>query len=458
MKKNLFITGATGFIGRNLLERIDPEEYENIYCLGRKENAVIKKLSAHDKFKFIKSDLSAPESYARYLDSSDAVIHLAGLTGKAGPEEYFRVNSKGTKTLLEQCVRSKVKHFIFVSSIAAGFKNTEGYYYAHSKIDAEKIIEAGGLAYTILRPTMVIGENSPILESLLKLAKAPIVPVFGDGSAKIQPIYIDDLIACVLSIIGNKAVENQTLTAAGPEQITMEEFIRVLHDNSYKKKFRIIHLPVGPIKKALLFLEKKYLAYLPFTAGQLASFTNNGITDRNICSDLTGLKLKNVHEMIRLSASQDRQAGETSENLERECRVFTNYLINIDPDKYVTGNYIRGHKICRIDGETDFFNTLLVRAANRNSFLLKLADAYTSIFYKSSVLRKKLLLLLAIMECCPSTYHHIDTVNERSVISLYVRMGQKAFLFLVNLLASIVVFLPFKFYSALRNGPRQPVK
>ncbi len=458
MKKNLFITGATGFIGTNLLTKINPEEYENIYCLGRKENDLIKRLSGNHNFKFIKADISEPEKYAQYLNSSDIVLHLAALTGKAEPEEYFRVNSEGTRSLLGQCLKSRVQQFIFISTIAADFTNIEGYHYAKSKIEAEKNVQRSGIPYTILRPAIVIGRGASILVSLLKLAKAPIVPVFGDGSAKIQPIYIDDLVACILSIIGNKAIENQTLTIAGPEQITMEEFIKVLHDSSYKKKFRLIHLPVGPIKKALLLLEKKFLAYLPFTAGQLASFTNDGITDSNLCAGLTGLKLKNVHEMIRLSASQDGQAGETSVDLELECSAFTNYLININPDKYIIEKYIQGHKISSINKETDFFNALLIKAANRNSFLLKLADAYTSIFYKSAVLRKKLLLLLAIMECCPSTYHHIDTVNKGSAISLYMRMGQKAFLFLMSLLASMIVFLPFRFYSSLRNGSRQQIE
>ncbi len=384
------------------------------------------------------------------------MLHLAALTGKARQEEYFKVNSKGTEILLEQCVRSTTKHFIFVSSIAAGFKDIKGYHYAHSKIEAERTVEAGGIAYTILRPTMVIGQNSPILESLLKLAKAPVVPIFGNGKTKVQPVYVDDLVNCILSIIENKLFRNQTLTIAGPEQITIEEFIKLLHQSSYKKKLRLIHLPIRPIVKTLSFLEKFSLKLLPFTAGQLATFINDGIADKNPCFEGSGLKMTSINEMIALATHV--QLINNSSDLIEECKLFTNYLIGSSPDEYIKDKYIQGHSATTLDKNAGFFDKVLIKSANFNLLFLKLADAYTRIFYKNAVLRKKLLLLLAIMECCKATYHEVDSVSESSVIRLYMKLFQKAFIFLLTLLVSIMVFTPFKLYAALTGETRKPAE
>ncbi|KPK00268.1 MAG: hypothetical protein AMK71_08565, partial [Nitrospira bacterium SG8_35_4] len=144
MKKSLFITGAGGFIGSKLLEKIDFEHYENIYCLGRRENDVIRKFSGYSNCTFIQADISEAEKYREYLKSATTVVHLAAITGKASRDEYFRINSEGTEILLSHSADSGVRDFIFISSIAANFVNVGAYYYAQSKIEAEQLVKRSG--------------------------------------------------------------------------------------------------------------------------------------------------------------------------------------------------------------------------------------------------------------------------------------------------------------------------
>ena len=161
--KTLFITGGSGFIGSRLIKQIRAENYKNIYCLSRRE--VDKSLYGPlpENIRFIKGDILKPESYEKHLSNDTIVIHLAALTGKAPREEYFRINSEGTRVLTEQCRNRGIIRIVFISSIAAAFKNIEGYHYAESKIEAERIVKRSGVPFTILRPTIVTGEGSPIL-------------------------------------------------------------------------------------------------------------------------------------------------------------------------------------------------------------------------------------------------------------------------------------------------------
>lgn len=458
MKNSLFITGASGFIGSNLLKKMDMDSYENVYCLGRKENALIKKLSKRENFHFIKADISESERYEPFLKSSSIVIHLAALTGKANREDYFYTNSKGTEILLEQCRRRDIQRFIFMSTIAVEFKNIEGYHYAYSKIKAEKNVEASGIPYTILRLTIVIGKDSPILKSLLQLAKLPVVPIFGDGLNKIQPIYIDDLIRRILRIIEKGSFENETKTIAGPEKITMEEFIRVLHGLSYTKAFKRFHLPVGALRKPLLFLEKFILPLLPFTAGQLASFTNDGISEISPCFEDDGSEIRGIDEMLRLAISPENREEKNVMELEKECETFTKYLINTGTDKYVRQKYIKGHKTVRLERGANHFDFLLIKVAKSSSFFLKLADSYSSYFYKKSLLRKKLLLLLAILECSGSFFKKMDKSEECTRPVLIVNMVQKFVISLFMLSLSVLVFSPLNVYASLIKDPSKRVE
>ena len=211
MKGSLFITGASGFIASNLLRKLNIKEYKSVYCLSRHESEILTRLSEYDNFKFIKGSIYDAELYEPYLASSDIVVHLAAATGKAGREEYFKVNAEGTKFLINQCIRQGVTKFLFISSISVKFPEVSQYYYAQSKQAAENIVKESGLNYTILRPTIVIGKESPILRSLEKLAKMPVIPIFGTGTSQIQPIYIEDLVDCILYIINENNFMNYVI-------------------------------------------------------------------------------------------------------------------------------------------------------------------------------------------------------------------------------------------------------
>src|SRR5262245_32175115 len=94
---SLFITGATGFIGRSLVSKLDPELYRRVYCLSREET--VESFPRESHFQVIKGDLRRPESYADALASCRTVVHLAAVTGRAARAQYFEVNARGGEEL-----------------------------------------------------------------------------------------------------------------------------------------------------------------------------------------------------------------------------------------------------------------------------------------------------------------------------------------------------------------------
>ena len=300
MKRSLFITGASGFIATGFLKKLNLKEYNNVYCLSRHGSETITLLSQHDNFTFIKGSVADTGLYDSYLASSDIVMHLAAATGKAKPEEYFRVNSEGTKLLVDQCVRYGVRKFLFVSSISVKFLKVSKYYYAQSKQKAEEIVRQSGLDHTIIRPTIVIGKNSSILQSLVNLVKIPIVPIFGSGATNIQPIYIDDLVTSLLYIIGNDIFMNESFDLGGPEIISFKEFIIRIHRIYSKKELRFITIPLSLIIPLFSFFEKLFFPFMPFSVGQLSAFYCDGTIEDNRLFQGLSPGMKNVDEMLEL--------------------------------------------------------------------------------------------------------------------------------------------------------------
>ncbi len=300
MKNSLFITGASGFIASNFLRRVDLQQYKNIYCLSRTESKTITSLSVHDNFKFIKANIFDSHLYATALASTDVVVHLAAATGKVAREEYFTTNTKGTQFFLEQCKQAGVKNFLHVSTIAVKFPDKSRYYYAQSKELAESAVRSSGINYTIVRPTIVIGQDAAIWKSLLKIVNLPIMPIFGDGTTRIQPIYIEDLVNCLLLILYENIFANETMELGGPEEITFESFLKKIHYLYYEKEPLLIHIPLKPLIRFLSIFEKSFYAILPISAGQLYAFGNDGTIKRDRVFSHQVSQMKNVQEMLRL--------------------------------------------------------------------------------------------------------------------------------------------------------------
>lgn len=220
------------------------------------------------------------EAYEQKIYGADTLVHLAAITGKAPRDQYFQVNVEGTRALLEMCRRRGISKFLFVSSIAARFADRT-YYYAQSKRQAEDIVRASGLRYTILRPTIVLGPHAPVWQGLRRLARFPVIPVFGDGRTTIQPIWVDDLAAFIVDLLQADRFRNETLEVGGPESVSIEEFLVRASQFSKNAKPRTFHLPLEPLQTALSWLEPLFLPILPLTAGQLASFRSDGTPKPN---------------------------------------------------------------------------------------------------------------------------------------------------------------------------------
>lgn len=248
----------------------------------------------------VRGDLLRPESYSSALTGVDTVLHLAAATGNADKDTHFRVNTEGTKTLLRHARAAGVQRFLFVSSIAAKFRDKTRYFYAQSKELAEEAVSTSGIDYLIIRPTIIAGPGSGVLMTLQRLATLPLIPVPGTGRAKVQPIYVDDLVERIVAL-GSSAFEGQTIELGGPEVITVDDLLRRIRQVQRGTPGRLIHFPLSPIRAALVFAESLGIRRLPVTPGQLASFRLDGVADSATLPKECSPEMKSLTQMLQLS-------------------------------------------------------------------------------------------------------------------------------------------------------------
>ena len=240
-KKNVLITGATGFIGKHLVHEFSKQKKYNYTCFVRKPINV----------NFIIGHLEDKNSLLNATKNIDCVIHLAGEVRSSKKELSFIINVTGTKNLIEACQENKVKRLIFSGTVNADLKKKG--VYGESKKHAEELVKNSKLDYVILKLNMVYGPGDNNLSKTIKLIKKlPFVPIIGDGNKKIQPVYIDDVVKSIFACLETKKLKNRIYNIAGPYAFSFNEYIQIILNSLNIKRIKI-HIPVILIRSILTF-------------------------------------------------------------------------------------------------------------------------------------------------------------------------------------------------------------
>lgn len=445
MRNGIFVTGGSGFVGRPLLEALQ-RMGRPVTALARSGNPP----PVQAGITIVTGDVLAPDTYREALRSCDVVIHLAAVTGRASAAEHMRVNVRGTQDLLDACRAVGVPNILFVSSIATTFPDIAGYPYAEAKRRAEEAVVSSGLRYLILRPTIILGPGAPVLKALEKLALLPAVVVPGNGRVRVQPIHVDDIVWHITETVRLDRFTNSVSEAGGPDVLTMEELLQHVRLSRVGRTGRVVHVPLGAARFPLRVAEAVGLGpWMPISAGQLTSFRCDGVATNNPLSGRPGSGLLGMSHMV---ASPPGDTTAAARQLRAECRVFTRHLLGRTPDEYVMDRYRSAHETVPALAAGGRFDESLLACARLGPLGTKIADAYAGLFFRHSVLRKKLILLLAILETRPPFSETIDASIVGSPPVLLARLVLKTTGALLSLVAGTVIFTPIRAALALRGG------
>lgn len=292
---NLLVTGAGGFAGRRLVRRLR--------AAGHAVTGLDRSLppAAEPAAQRLCADLNAPQDYASALRGVDTVLHLAAATGKATPEEHFRSNANGTECLVEQCRAAGVARLLFVSTIAVKFPDKRRYPYAQAKERAEGLVRGSGLSFVIARPTILVGPGAGVLAGLQKLAALPLIPVFGSGRVRVQPLWVDDFIEFLVEILEQSSFDGETVELGGPDPLTIEELLQEVRTVATGRRGPTLHLPLGLVVPFLSAVEAVGFRGLPVSVGQLSSFRFDGTIEGSRWFDRRRQTLKDTRQMLELS-------------------------------------------------------------------------------------------------------------------------------------------------------------
>lgn len=287
VKQGVLVTGATGFVGKALTDKLYSDGY-SVVAAVRRESAILE--GAVESVKV--GNISAQTDWQQALNKVDVVIHCAARAHimndvVADPlAEFRKVNTAGTLNLARQAAEAGVSRFVFISSIGVnGTSNTKPFLegdkvnpqeaYAISKLEAEQgllaLADESRMDVVIIRPPLVYGINAPgNFASLLKWMKTGVPLPLGAIHNQRSLVALDNLVDFIVHCIDHPKAANEIFLISDGEDVSTTELLQKA-SHAFGKRALLLPIPVSWMTLAAKLLGKADVANRLFGSLQVDS-------------------------------------------------------------------------------------------------------------------------------------------------------------------------------------------
>lgn len=232
----ILITGGAGVVGKALCrELLDRGMCVRVLTLPGDTLAK----SLPPQVEVFYGDVTDYESMRPAFDGVDAVFHLAAILLSTKPEAFERINAGGTRNVVSACQDAGIRRLLYVSSISVTYPVLTPY--GKSKLAGETAVKESGLDWTIVRPTLVIGDGGGVEFNMYAryVTRFPVYFLPGGGTAKKRPVRSVDLVKGIASAGLEDSSVGKTYALGGPEIMTMAEMAKRILANSHKRHLMV---------------------------------------------------------------------------------------------------------------------------------------------------------------------------------------------------------------------------
>jgi uncharacterized protein YbjT (DUF2867 family) len=243
-----------------------------------------------------------PASLDAAFRGASAVIHLAGILVEQRGSTYEQANVAPTRSGVEAAKRCGAEKFVLVSATGADTTSSNGYY--RSKGQAEALVRASALCYTILRAPLLLGPGTEGAAALMRNASGSKARLIGGGRNLQQPLSVDDLAHAALVAAQPSIARNRTLDLVGPVSLPERELV--------ERTARLLgrEVRISSISKGLLSFMlaiRRRVSGPGFSPDVVDVITADTNLDPQSAASELGIHLTGIDEMIKSSSDQGRK-------------------------------------------------------------------------------------------------------------------------------------------------------
>lgn len=251
----ILVTGGTGFIGRTLVRQL--------VTMGTPVRTLLRPstkspaLPVGVPVEVAVCSLLDERGLRAAMKGVDVVFHLASAERSSTGADLARVDVEGTLMVAEAAAQAGIRRIFFLSHIGAD--RASAYPVLRAKALAEAAIQHSGVPYTIFRSGPVFGEGDALFSGLVRLMRMlPFVFLMpGEGKNLVQPIWVEDLAACLLLSLENDFHQNQTHAIGGAEYLSLRQVIKIIEQATGMRRIPVEVFP-ATVRAIALWYEQTF--------------------------------------------------------------------------------------------------------------------------------------------------------------------------------------------------------
>ena len=223
-KLKIIILGGSGFVGRLLLKRLAAEGHQ-LTVLSRNLSVHPDRLLPPD-VTLREMDVYDPEALHRAFAGADAVVNLVGILNESGDDGsgFERAHVELTRRVVAACKLAGVHRLLQMSSLNAGRGSS---HYLKSRGDAEAVVKASGLDWTIFEPSVIFGVGDGLFTRFAALLKLlPVLPL-ACANAKFAPVFVGDVVEAFSRSLHDRRTIGEVYELYGPDVFTLREIVQM---------------------------------------------------------------------------------------------------------------------------------------------------------------------------------------------------------------------------------------
>jgi NADH dehydrogenase len=244
----VLLTGATGLVGSTLLRRLLARG-ERVRCLVRDPRRLG---TERVRVQIALGDLADPPSFRNAMRGVHTVVHLAAAIRDQPRGSIEELNGIATWRMVEAAERRGVERFVFMSALGASTHNRTRF--LRAKAYAEQAVGDAEVRSIVLAPSIVYAPGDQWLTLLERMALLPLMPMPGSGRARFQPIWVEDVVDCVIAALELPGDGHSRHELAGPQTLTHQEIVRAVLRACGRSR-PVVPVPTPFVSRALRLLE-----------------------------------------------------------------------------------------------------------------------------------------------------------------------------------------------------------